>query len=458
VFSTKNNAITLLWTGTGGIGGGGITEALSTLANLNPAAGTNLYLVSGNTAYDATGKIYWQRTDLPDGFPAVADLDGDGLPEVVLVGPLNGQANAWILNGQNGTTKLGPVQMTTPGGANGGAPTIANFDGMGHPEIGVATTYDYFMLKPDFAAKTLSIAWQTPTHDYSSSVTGSTVFDFEGAGHPSVIYADECYLWVFDGATGKVRFATSHSSFTGTEASLVADVDGDGHAEILMVSNSASPKQWGCLDANNQPVTVNGVTWAPGPEVGMSYRGLVAFGDSANAWVGTRTLWSEHTYHVSNICDDRDTACPAPNLYGTIPKVETMNWTLPWLNNFRQNVQDKGIFDAPDAVVSLSVVCSAPALLTVSVRNIGLASLPAGVQVNLYKGTTPSGNPIGTVTTTHALFPGQTEPLQFSVPAGVGTASDTYVAQIYNNPNMPLFHECNTMNDTSNPASGSCSQ
>jgi len=113
------------------------------------------------------------------------------------------------------------------------------------------------------------------------------------------------------------------------------------------------------------------------------YRGIVSFTDSAHSWVGTRTLWNEHAYHVTNICDDLDTACLAPNVYGSIPKVEQKNWTLPWLNNFRQNVQDHGLFNAPDIAVSVDVACSSPAVVTVSVRNIGLASLPSGFIIQI---------------------------------------------------------------------------
>ena len=80
----------------------------------------------------------------------------------------------------------------------------------------------------------------------SSSVTGSTVFDFEGDGIAEVVYADECFLWVYDGPTGHVRYAGLTTSFTGTEASVVADVDGDGHAEIVLVSNGADPTRWRC--------------------------------------------------------------------------------------------------------------------------------------------------------------------------------------------------------------------
>jgi hypothetical protein len=59
---------------------------------------------------------------------------------------------------------------------------------------------------------------------------------------------------------------------------------------------------------------------------------------------------------------------------------------VPWLNNFRQNVQDKGLFDAPDATVALRVDCATPLELRATVRNLGLALLPAGVEVGFYPG------------------------------------------------------------------------
>lgn len=454
VFTTKNNALTLLFTGTAGIGGGGIQEALSTFVDLDGAADKHLELLAGNTAYDASGKILWNRSDLADGFPGVGDFDKDGKPEVVLVG--NGKL--WILDGATGQTRLGPLDL--PGTGSGGPPTVADFDGDGKPEIGVAMATFYSMLKPDFAGKKIDVVWQTPNHDLSSSVTGSSVFDFEGDGKAEVIYGDECFLWVFDGQTGNVRFAAPHTSFTATEASLVADIDGDGRAEMLMVSNGSDPSSagWKCLDANNQPAVVNGVTWTPSAAPGKAYRGIVAFGDQANSWVGTRTLWSEHTYHVSNICDDRDTACDAPNVYGSIPKVEKSNWTLPWLDNFRQNVQDKGLFDAPDATVSLTVDCADPVVLHASVRNIGLASLPAGAEIALYKKSQPMDLVVGQVATTHTLFPGQTEELTVSIDPTKASKGDAFVARVLVDAVGPKFHECREDNNDSPIAKASCVQ
>jgi hypothetical protein len=458
VFDTTGGKITLKFTGTAGQGAEQVYEALSTFVDIDGAADGHLELLAGNTAYRADGTILWQAPGVPDGFSGVGDFNLDGKPEAVVVS--GGQL--WILDGATGAVQLGPVKV--PGTGSGGPPTVADFDGDGKPEIGVAMATFYSMLKPNYTTNKIDVIWQTPNHDLSSSVTGSTVFDFEGDGKAEIIYADECFLWVFDGATGHVRFATPHTSFTATEASLLADIDGDGHAEIVMVSNGADPSPGGSWPCNTAPW--NQVSNDPdyghpawvAPPGAPAYRGIVAFGDTSNSWVGTRTLWSEHTYHVSNICDDRDTACGPPNVYGSIPKVEKKNWTLPWLNNFRQNVQDKGLFDAPDATVSLTVDCSSPVLAHISVRNIGLASLPAGVDVALFKRVGTIDSQVSQATTTHALFPGQTEELLASVDPTLGGNKDLYVAKIVIDPVAPKFHECREDNNESAPVSAHCVQ
>ena len=191
---------------------------------------------------------------------------------------------------------------------------------------------------------------------------------------------------------------------------------------------------------------------------GPAYRGLVAFGDRANAWVGTRTLWNQHAYHVTNICDDRDTACNPPNTYGSIPKVEKSNWLLSWLNNYRQNVQDKGLFDAPDATVSLSVECLDPPVLHPVVRNIGQASLPAGVEARVYKLTGMVETQLGSAITTRALLPGQAEQLTTTAMPGAATTNDTFLARIYIDPQMPTFRECRADNNTSEMITPVCVQ
>jgi len=449
VFSTKNNAITLSWTGTGGTGGAA-TEELSTAADLDLAPDGNLELLAGNTAYKSDGTILWHDPTLPNGFSGVGDFNGDGKPEAVLVG--NG--NVWVLNGATGAILFGPFTLAGPG--NGGAPTIADFDGDGLPEIGIAKQTFYSAVKPNYDGGTLDTLWTTPSHDLSSSVTGSTVFDFSGAGRASVVYGDECFMWVFDGPTGDVLFAAPHMSFTGTEASIVADVDGDGHSEIVMVSNGVSPVGWGCLGSDGTtPTVVNGVTWTPGPVSNKSYRGITVYGDAANSWVGTRTLWNQHTYHVSNICDNLDQACAPPNTYGSIPQDETSNWTVPWLNNFRQNVQGTGIFDAPDGVLALSVDCTKPVVAHVTARNIGQSGFPSGVNIAIFAKSSPADVQVGTTSTTIPLLPSQAQDLTVTLSAAA-TTSESFYATIVIDPMHPTFHECTTANNTSAVVSPTC--
>ncbi len=429
-------------------------EALSLFSDVDMANDGHLELVAGNTAYSWNGaavSTLWQNTNVTDGFDAVADLNKDGSPDVVVVGA----GKVWILNGATGA--IVGTAFTLSDTNQAGAPTIADFDGDGYPEIGVAQDHFYHVIKPTLsnagAITGMTLLWKTGNHDFSSSVTGSTVFDFEGDGKAEVVYADECWLWVFDGTTGNVRLAYSHSSFTATEASLVADIDGDGHAEMLIPSQGVNMNTWNCIGYEQGKTALNGQYWTPGPQPNSSYRGLVAIGDSADSWVGTRTLWNEHTYHVSNVCDDSDNACVAPNVYGTIPKGETKNWTLPWLNDFRQNVQDKGIFNAPDAVVSLAADCIDPVVAHVSIRNIGQSGLPAGVVANVF--VTPGDVQVGQVTTTIGLLPGQTQTLDVTLSAPATKTSSLYAA-IFVDPKNPTFHECNAGNDQSDVIQPTC--
>ncbi len=447
VFTTAGGGLTRLFE----IGEGG-NQALSIITQLDDDP--ELELLAGDAAYNIDGSPLWTRTDLPAGHTAVGDFDLDGIEEVVLVGA----GKVWILDAATGETLLGPVTMG--GSGAGGPPTVADFDGDGRPEVGVAQANFYTVVEPDLGDGTLSILWQAPNHDLSSSVTGSTVFDFEGDGKAEVIYNDECFLWVYDGTTGAVRFATPTTSFTATEASVVADVDGDGHAEMIMISNGANPESdgWKCNVAPwNQPDPANNrPAWAPPPGAN-AYRGITVFGDSARSWVGTRALWNQHSYHVTNVCDDHDDACPGDNTHGTIPQWEELNCTVPWLNNYRQNVQDQGLFDAPDATVRVKVDCASPVVVHAYVQNLGAAQLPAGVEVGFYYLRNGVERDLGTGVTDHILFPGQVAEVTYTAqPGDQLSLTDPYFARILVDPAAPTFRECRDDNNQSAEAFAVC--
>ena len=54
------------------------------------------------------------------------------------------------------------------------------------------------------------------------------------------VYADELYMRIYDGTTGEVLTQECNTSGTLHEYPLVADVDGDGQADIVVTSNSYS--------------------------------------------------------------------------------------------------------------------------------------------------------------------------------------------------------------------------
>ncbi len=299
----------------------------------------------------------------------------------------------------DGRTVFGPVAL--PGGGSGGPPTVADFDGDGRAEIASAGATAYSVIDPDCAMAPVAervggrcetgaragVLWSQPSQDMSSNVTGSTSFDFEGDGRVEAVYADECFARVYDGRTGTVLFSQHHSSCTWYENPVVADVDGDFRAEIVVGSNfncgsvttgiacpGVGPRNVDVLHAGVRCQSaadclsgscVEGLCrcardaqcCAPGTAMGectyvcapppmgtagagdtcrasrpIGVRGIRVYSDIADRWVGSRQLWNQHAYNVTNVRDDL-----------AIPRTTTVspNWRDRTLNNFRTNVRER---------------------------------------------------------------------------------------------------------------------
>ncbi len=352
-------------------------------------------VVTGKHTWEDDGTPKWTArdagdTELPDGYPAVAQFDDDPQPEVVLVAG----GNVYLLDGLDGRVQWGPIAI--PGGSRGGPPTVADFDGDGRPEIGVAGGASYSVYDPDDAD---GVLWSRPTIDQTSGATGSSVFDFEGDGVAEVVYADECNLWVYRGTDGEVLLQRFHGSGTVHEYPLVVDVDGDGNSELLVVES-------GMEDSVAVRCRANFSGWSAPPQ------GLFVYGDVRDQWVRTRRVWNQHTYHVTNVQPD-----------GTVPSPERNNWTVEGLNNYRQNVQGEGVFNAPDLALlgleaSLERCAAGELLLRARVTNRGALGVAAGVPVAFYEGRPDArGMLLGVVRTTEPLLPGQSTVVELAVPA-----------------------------------------
>ncbi|MCA9690138.1 MAG: VCBS repeat-containing protein, partial [Myxococcales bacterium] len=129
-----------------------------------------------------------------------------------------------------------------------------------------------------------TVVWIKQTTDCSSASTGSSVFDFDGDGRAEVVYSDQNRLRVYDGATGDILVERCNTTATLIEYPLVADVDNDGQADIVVVSNAYAKNspQISCVE--------NGVNGQSGVRV---------FGPAAGEWVRTRRVWNQHAYHVT---------------------------------------------------------------------------------------------------------------------------------------------------------------
>ena len=214
-----NSQGNILWNASGGQGG----IARGGVPIVSDLDGDGMKeVIFGNTIYNYDGTLV--RSGI-DGFSAVANLQGSSEPEIVIV------SNGSIFVRDNSDNLI--WQQTIPGGGHGGTPTVADFDGDGNAEIGVAAASQYSVFNGEDGA----IIWSTPVNDASSNVTGSSVFDFDGDGTAEVVYADETTLYVFDGPTGETLFEVVNSSGTALEYPVVADIDNDSHAEIVVAAN-----------------------------------------------------------------------------------------------------------------------------------------------------------------------------------------------------------------------------
>lgn len=374
----------------------------------------------------------WQATSGVggDGWPAVADLDANGSPEVVLV--------AWpeikVLDGATGQLWCGvdatgamcegddslrtqPVEIQPPS-ALGGPATIADLDGDGRPEIGLTTGDAYRVLDlnrpgevvvkpqvdPTPAAGAIYTRWRSPAQDKSSAATGSTAFDHDGDGASELFYQDECALRVYDGATGKTLLEVENSTATIHEYPVVADVDGDGQSEVLLVANLSN-------EMPNLLCAQKFDGWTP-------RRGVYLYRAAHDDWTTTGSLWTQHTYHVTNADAD-----------GNVPASEVDNWSLPDRNDFRAAPHGEAVVsvpNAPDLTVSLAVGlegCGDSLVLRATVINEGSLGVPAGLAVAFYAGTDDSGAALAVVPTAVGLVPGGVTVVETVVAAPAETGS-----------------------------------
>ncbi len=249
-------------------------------------------IVLGRSAFHHDGTPVFQQMALEVGYPQVANLDADPEPEILLE-----TAQGISVLEHDGTIKF---QNLRPTGAAASAnswmrpSTVHDFDGDGVSEFALSSSSDYSVYEQD-----ASIVWSAVVVD-STGVAAGTAFDFLGDGVAEAMYADETNLYIYDGS-GNPLLNVPRSSGTIIEYPVVADVDNDGSAEIVVVSNESF--------AGNQTAPL-----------------VQVIRDVDDRWIQARRIWNQHTYHVTNVRED-----------GTIPEFEPPSWEQ--LNTYRTNAQ-----------------------------------------------------------------------------------------------------------------------
>ena len=321
-------------------------------------------VVSNHSVFRANGQVMWQRPELVGDFAAIGNFDEDVFPEIVLVS--RGLRRVFLLE-HDGTTKwacsMPPVIDV------GGHPTIGDFDGDGEAEIGIAGMLYYVVIETNGTIK-----WASYAPNITAGFTPSGSFDFDGDGSAEIVYADEKNLRIYRGTDGTVLWQTPTNSQTATDMAIVADVDADGSADIVLGSN-------------------------PHPVLG-TLNGIRVYHNQTGKWVGTRKIYNQFAYHVGNVNDD-----------ATIPRQEERSWTK--YNVYRSQQQVNGCIYARADLTASYVRTTAEntnVLVTVRIGNGAGLKAKAALSISFYDGNpSAGGTKLQTVNTLAEILPGRYE-------------------------------------------------
>jgi hypothetical protein len=241
------------------------------LANSMPVAvdldlDGELELMFGGTAYDHEGQLLFEVPGIATnrGSVAVADFDDDAFPELYV------QANVHGIAEHDGTIKA--VCPTNDLIGTAGYPVaIRDLDGDGAAEIvfGFGDRVHVLSVADDQCV----VRWSRKL-DLLDAQSSGTMFDLLGDGRAETIYADQSKLLVF-ADDGSIVFETARTAREEIANPVVADVDGDGAAEVLVVSS--------------EPLAETGEAPPQTPS-------LMLLQNVDDGFVPARRLWNQHAY------------------------------------------------------------------------------------------------------------------------------------------------------------------
>ena len=362
-------------------------------------AGGKVYKVNFNAAKDAVScSVIYSKSTVNDGFTAVADIDMDGHLDIVvsyIVG-MNTYLDVWSPKSPISIHHTVYTSTTSPAHS---FPFVGDIDGYIHaetgklhPEICIVTARPnsndggYVFAYKYTNATTLTQKWRLDTSDRSGG-TGITLFDFNNDGINELVYRDETLLRILNGrldatpTLAGVGASFACESGTAFEYPVIADTDGDGSANICVT----------CANAYGGPTNY-----------------LRVYESASQPWAPTRPVWNQVQYEPLHINND----LTVPRF--PISKNTEFNGTYPFNGALIQvPIVDENfnmIAIAPDpAVVDIVVtdLGGGIANICVTIENLGDRNTNTSLPVALYHTDHTAVNRIGSTQPTGILTPGQ---------------------------------------------------
>jgi hypothetical protein len=325
----------------------------------------HLYLVDGATGAPKPG---WP-IDVGDtvySSAALYDIDGDGLPDII-IGTDNYLVNGGCLRvlRYDGSPVAGFPKCIDQTIAS--TPVVADLDGDGKPEIIHGT--GAFYGPPNFHPSHVVYAWHcdgTPVAGWPVAVDGQVgttpaVADINGDGKLEVIVTDDntgpsgtFHVYAFKG-DGTLLWKTQPKDFSGSTLSLgepiIADVLGDSHLEILATTNS----EVAVFDNNGNQLT------QPGPPYTNQ---KVSFYTPTAPYVTVGDLETDHADGKIEVVAVSGSPFPTPTdvvVYAWNPV--NSDHAPPW-GMFRHSIDRLGIFPGAGSCGSCSVTAAASKFFT----------------------------------------------------------------------------------------------
>ncbi|MDP2315677.1 MAG: hypothetical protein Q8P41_22455 [Pseudomonadota bacterium] len=289
-------------------------------------------IILGANVWDHNGNLEWSMSSgASSAMAAVVNADGDDNAEVFLASD-----NLYLYDDDGTLLNATPIPTTTPG-----PPCAADFDGDGEVEIAVPSGTAFYMFDTDG-----SMLWQSRMQD-NSGLAGCSGYDMDGDGIYEVLFADEVAVRLYDGATGAVLYESfAHNSGTLFEYPVIADVDKDGSAEIIIAENLGA------------------------------LTGITVYGHAGDGWPASGPTWPVHDFAVTNIDPD-----------GSVPVTPEASWLKYNVFRARPAVDDPSSSDLFGDVTDICVAdCdNGPIKIAVQVSNQGATDIVAGTPWTFYR-------------------------------------------------------------------------